>query len=370
MTSINPSPFIALHAIHTVPASLLNRDVNGAAKQITVDGTPRIRVSSQAWKRAMRMHHRAAFLTDGGAALRTRRLPHLIADHLITSHGIDTDRAALVAYHAIKALELAMEEKTGNTKSMTFTAYDAPEQIAAILAPVANTIDLDTIASDKQLTGAIRAAFETGDCIDLSVYGRMLANSDTNWEGRIDGALQLAHPFSTHPGSIEMDFFSAVDDMPGDGETASGFLESADLTAPTLYRYAAIDRHQLTANLAAAQHPDQLTQRAIAATVTDFICALPQAKIRATAATTLPSVVFAVTGRAAYSAANAFSPAVQGRTITEESIRRLLDQLQRNTTITGGDIVALPLDAAADAALAHSDLAQVATITELIEALQ
>ncbi len=46
--------YIDVHALHTVPPSNINRDDTGAPKTATFGGVVRQRVSSQAWKRAIR----------------------------------------------------------------------------------------------------------------------------------------------------------------------------------------------------------------------------------------------------------------------------------------------------------------------------
>lgn len=361
------SPFLALHAIHTVPASLLNRDENGAAKQITVDGTPRVRISSQAWKRAMRLHHREAFLADGGAALRTRRLARLVAEQLVDNHGADPDRATRAAASALDSIGLQANEKTGESKVLTFTSHEAPARIASVVAPHLDDDNLEALADNKELRANILAAFSVGDCIDLALYGRMLSDLLKDG-GNVDGALQVAHPFSTHPGAIELDFFTAVDDAIGAGEPSSGHLATADLTAPTLYRYAALDRRQLRSNLTDAGDTDTTVARAEAAVIDDFIRSMPGAKVRSTAATTLPSLVLAVTGNNVYSAANAFSPAVQGRDVTAESARRLVAQVNRTAALTGDSVVALPLDATGDSVA--EELTTVDSIDNLVKAIK
>ena len=48
--------YIDVHALQTVPPSLVNRDDTGAPKTATFGGFPRQRVSSQSWKRAIRRY--------------------------------------------------------------------------------------------------------------------------------------------------------------------------------------------------------------------------------------------------------------------------------------------------------------------------
>ena len=46
--------FIDMHVIQTVPPSCVNRDDTGSPKTAVYGGVTRARVSSQAWKRAIR----------------------------------------------------------------------------------------------------------------------------------------------------------------------------------------------------------------------------------------------------------------------------------------------------------------------------
>ncbi|HKM25196.1 MAG TPA: type I-E CRISPR-associated protein Cas7/Cse4/CasC, partial [Corynebacterium sp.] len=47
------SLIIDIHALQTLPPSLINRDDTGAPKSAVYGGVPRQRVSSQSWKRAI-----------------------------------------------------------------------------------------------------------------------------------------------------------------------------------------------------------------------------------------------------------------------------------------------------------------------------
>lgn len=46
--------YLDVHVLQTVPPSCVNRDDTGSPKTAIYGGTTRARVSSQAWKRAMR----------------------------------------------------------------------------------------------------------------------------------------------------------------------------------------------------------------------------------------------------------------------------------------------------------------------------
>ncbi len=81
---------------------------------------------------------------------------------------------------------------------------------------------------------------------DIALFGRMLAEQP----GRnTDGACQVAHPISTHKVDMEMDFYTAVDDLNPAGETGAGMMGVVGFNSACYYRYALVDRDQLARNL-------------------------------------------------------------------------------------------------------------------------
>ncbi|MFL0579600.1 type I-E CRISPR-associated protein Cas7/Cse4/CasC [Dietzia sp. 179-F 9C3 NHS] len=359
------APFLALHALHAVPASLLNRDLDGATKAITLDGVPRVRVSSQAWKRGMRVHNRDQLLAAGAAGLRTNKLAALTAAHLAEDHGIAEERAAVLAAATLTAVGLAANPKTGNTKVTTFTANETPARIAAAIADRIDDIDGDTISDD--LAAAARAALDVGECIDLALYGRMLSEIPG---ANIDAALAVAHPFSVAAASIEADFFTAVDDAATAADAQSNMLGTVDLSAPTLYRHAVLDRRQLLANLHAAADPQTLARQAEESVLDAWVKAFPSAKKNSTAAHTLPALVVAVVGAGAYSASDAFSPAITGRQVTHDAAARMLAQLRSIVAVTGGTTVALPINASVCRGLDFDGITVVDSLDAFTEAVR
>jgi CRISPR system Cascade subunit CasC len=82
---------------------------------------------------------------------------------------------------------------------------------------------------------------------DIALFGRMLAEQP----GRnTDGACQVAHPISTHRVDMEMDFYTAVDDLNPAEETGAGMMGVVGFNSACYYRYALVDRDQLARNLA------------------------------------------------------------------------------------------------------------------------
>ena len=77
----NKRIFLDVHAIQTVPPSNINRDDTGSPKTAQYGGTTRARVSSQAWKRAMRQYFYANS-EQTNIGVRTLDIVRYVADQM------------------------------------------------------------------------------------------------------------------------------------------------------------------------------------------------------------------------------------------------------------------------------------------------
>src|SRR5208337_3145378 len=103
--------------------------------------------------------------------------------------------------------------------------------------------ELDKSVATRIIDEIKRAAMSA----DIALFGRMLAEQP----GRnTDGACQVAHPISTHKVDMEMDFYTAVDDLNPKEETGAGMMGVVGFNSACYYRYALVDRDQLARNLA------------------------------------------------------------------------------------------------------------------------
>jgi len=122
---------------------------------------------------------------------------------------------------------------------------------------------------------------------DLALFGRMVAEkTDLN----IDAACQVAHAISTNKATMEVDFFTAVDDLPQEGRADAGMLGSVEFNSSCFYRYASLHVGKLVENL----QDDALARKSVEAFLTAFIHAIPTGKQNTFAAHNPPSMVFAV----------------------------------------------------------------------------
>lgn len=78
--------FVDFHVIQTVPPSCINRDDTGSPKTAVYGGSMRARVSSQAWKHAMRVYFQQN-IPQEELGVRTKYVRGKIADEIQKLNG-------------------------------------------------------------------------------------------------------------------------------------------------------------------------------------------------------------------------------------------------------------------------------------------
>lgn len=369
----NPRTIINLHALHAVPPSLLNRDNLNAQKTVTHGGVVRVRVSSQCWKRAMRLWVREQAIAGGAFAARTSRWPAAVAEALVSMHGVDRDVALAKSAAVFKALGFKVTER-GGTAAQIYAHQDTAALVAAAIAASLDDIREEADGDDKvklvvpeAVVSASRAALSVSNAVDLALFGRMLAEQPIG--GRVDGAVSVDHAMSVDPAAIIEDFFTAVDDLTPEGEAVSGNLGVSDLSAPVFYRTASIDVDQLRRNLSGAHDGDALAAAAVAVAIEAFAVSVPSAKQRSSNVGTRPSLLVATTGPSRLTAHNAFTVAVRGEHVVRDATTALFAVLAAQSRFGSPQpVVALAGDPAAEAAIPET-VTTVGSIAELTAAV-
>ncbi|MFF0205803.1 type I-E CRISPR-associated protein Cas7/Cse4/CasC [Streptomyces sp. NPDC005017] len=298
--------FLDVHALQTVPPSNLNRDDTGAPKTAVYGGVPRARVSSQAWKRAIRTYFRDEHLLDTAElGVRTKKVVELLAERITALDPTLSEEEALRrADEAVKAAGLKTEvpkrkadqAKDGGpapapeAKYLVFLSARQLDALAALAAEGA--ADITAFFKEKKNKDRARQAADTRHSVDIALFGRMVADiPDIN----VDAAVQVAHALSVHRVDNESDYYTAVDDNNRDEETGAGMIGTVDFNSATLYRYAALGIHQLAANLGQGLREDEPrtepVRRAVEAFVHSFAASLPTGKINTFGHHTLPDAV-------------------------------------------------------------------------------
>ncbi|MFL1427488.1 MULTISPECIES: type I-E CRISPR-associated protein Cas7/Cse4/CasC [unclassified Nocardiopsis] len=286
-----PGRFIDIHLIQSVPYANLNRDDTNSVKQVEFGDRTRTRVSSQSWKRATRADFQRI---TGQAAVRTRRIGEAVERVLLEDRQWPQDLARRAGQHiaagsSIKADPPSDEVPAWSTNAMVYVPAPAIAELADLAEAHRSTLEAasdmkkgsKSVLSKEDIDAVLRS---TNGVIHL--FGRMLAEVD---DAGVDGAVQVAHAFTTHATDTELDYFAAVDDITdawGD-TTGSAHMGNTEFSAGVFYRYATVDLDDLLNNIKG----DRASARElVAAFLEAFILSIPQAKKTATAPHTVPDI--------------------------------------------------------------------------------
>lgn len=263
--------FVDLHVLQTVPPSCVNRDDTGSPKTAIYGGAERARVSSQAWKRAMREYFKDVFAPEQLGS-RTKNVPGMLAKEIAALvPGMGEEAAMKSAMNALKTIGIKTDDKAKATSALFFIS-DAEVRALAKLA-----------AENEKDKKKYADAIKENPSFDIVLFGRMAADDpDLNY----DAAAQVAHAISTHAVHTEYDYFTAVDDEQGDDQSGAGHLGTVEFNSSTLYRYATLNVTEAEKNLG------KDTAKVVRGFVEAFIRSMPTGKQNTFANRTLPDLVY------------------------------------------------------------------------------
>ena len=278
--------YLEVHVIQNPPPSNVNRDDTGAPKAAIYGGVNRLRVSSQAWKRAARESF-GADIDEAQRSTRTKRIVRLLAGRIQARREMDEDRAGQLAVDALTAAGVTVTPLKGKKEAKPSIA-DAEADALFFISnqQLENLAELAVASGDDAIDKkAAKAAIDKDHGVEIALFGRMVASTpDLN----VDAAVQVAHAISTHAIDPQGDFYTAVDDAKGrDEDSGAGMMGTIEFASATLYRYAAVGLELLAENLGDVP----LTGEAAAAFVKGFALSLPSGKKNSFAADTLPSAI-------------------------------------------------------------------------------
>ena len=335
-----------IHVIQNFAPSNLNRDDTGQPKSATFGGFRRARISSQCSKRSIRM------------ALKE------------TSPELTGERTKLLKSELMKNIKKEGTTEEANNKAVDsfitqFYSKMEGDKTSVLLfvsrAEIQKGIEIidkywDTFSTDKKIKSQdeknIAAELNKAKTsADIALFGRMLAENPAR---NTDAACQVAHPISTHKVDMEMDYYTAVDDLNPEGETGAGMIGDVGYNSACFYRYALVDRDQLARNLARKTErrngrwleeldesdyaeADEITKHFLDA----FIHAIPTGKQNSFAAHNLPSFGMLLKRHSGVplSLANAFSKPVRPKKNDDDivglSIETLIKHWNALTAVYG-----------------------------------
>ncbi len=311
----NKRLYMDVHVIQVLPPSNINRDDTGSPKTAQYGGVQRARVSSQAWKRAMRGYFQVNS-PEAKVGVRTKDVVSYVADKIMQqAPEMDRDIAFQEAENTLN--NAGISTKDHMTKALFFMGDQQAEMLAKAAVNGKNT------KNDKK---ELQQILKDNPEIDIALFGRMVADDPTL---NTDAVCQVAHAISTHAVQTEFDYFTAMDDLSPEDQAGAGMLGSIEYNSSTLYRYANIAIHEF-ANLL---RDEASTVSACKLFIEAFSNSMPTGKINTFANQTLPSLVM-VTLREdrPVNLVSAFEQPVQAKTgsgYVDKSIEKLVAEYKK-----------------------------------------
>lgn len=281
-----------IHILQTVPPSNLNRDDTGSPKTAVYGGVRRARVSSQAWKRAVRLAFRD-HLDQSQLGERTKRVGEAIAGRIDALAPDLAGESAALAAGVLKSVGLVKKEPKKEPKKGRGETTASGHAETGYLLFLSNRQQqnlaryaVDTVQAGKTPQAAeVKRLANTDHSIDVAMFGRMVADlSDIN----VDAAVQVAHAISVHAVDNEFDYYTAVDDRKHDAqESGAGMIGTVEFNSSTLYRFATVDVNRLHETLG----DPAATRQAVDAFLLAFATSMPTGKRNTFANGTRPDAV-------------------------------------------------------------------------------
>ena len=276
--------FLQFHLLTTYPPSNPNRDDQGRPKQATVGGVPRLRLSSQSLKRAIRECDYFQRGLEGHLGTRTKRMATELTTELV-EQGVDQDKAQEIAVQigqVFTKMESAKEGGEQKTEGTTL-AFISPDEWALAREWASKAQAGEKLPAIKDLKDIVLRRAD--GAIDIAMFGRMLADEKENKTKKIpkfsraeysrEAAVQVAHAITTHRAQSEDDWFTGVDDLNKREDTGAGHVGESAFGSGVFYLYACVNVDLLVENL---EGDRALAERGMDALVRALATATPRGK--------------------------------------------------------------------------------------------
>lgn len=310
--------FLQIHTLTAYPASLLNRDDAGLAKRIPFGNAVRLRVSSQCLKRHWRedLNHRLPDIPDGQ---RTRSFfTRTVLPRAIQAGVPQAVAESLIEPLAKAVIDGGVKEGGDLNQPVLFGLREADYFVQMLLE--ASQADDPKKALEERLKSKaekdnLKAMSKSAAGLTAALFGRMVTS---DLLARVDAPVHVAHAFTVHAASTEMDYFTVVDDLNRDDETGAAHANQTELGAGLYYGYVAVDVPLLVSNLTGCEAKDwqgqdsRTARRVLEALIDSILRQSPGAKKGSTAPYALADALYLETGRGQpRSLANSFLDALR-----------------------------------------------------------
>ena len=307
---------LGLHFLKSYSAHNLNRDDLGRPKSMNFGGATRQRISSQASKFAIRKSawfdgfREWALLHDCAWLIRTRRVGELAIRALNeklseTEKSMSDEQKKEVVQFGASKLAGGVDDKFKESYKTQLVAT-SKEEVTSLIHGLIEYGDMKSLPNDsnpkefskKMKSWCADAYKEFGKLhktlADLKVmapetalFGRMMTGDSLF--ASVDSSIQCNHAFTTHPVSVQSDYWTAQEDqkiafddlllLPADeaesaklqsaNQNGGAMLETRRFTTGVYYNYHNINLDQLHANLKASNK--EATSEEIADVMTQIV---------------------------------------------------------------------------------------------------
>lgn len=325
--------FMDIYAVQNVPPSNINRDETGNPKTAQYGGVLRSRVSSQAWKRAMRETFKS-LLDKKQLGVRTKNAVELIVKAMVDQRPESADQAESYASLVLQAtgVKVVASTRAGAASGKPVTQYlifIGNTEIGRLANIALEWMDQGkdpAKAPDSAMKKEVSGVFHGEQAVDIALFGRMLADApDLN----TDASAQVAHAISVDAIKPEYDYFTAADDFTEADNAGAAMIDSVGFNSSTLYRYATVNLDALQEQIGNAE----ATARVASVFVEAFIRSMPTGKQNSYANRTLPETcIVAFRDSQPINAVEAFERPVAAehdQPISQVAGRRLVEELRR-----------------------------------------
>jgi CRISPR system Cascade subunit CasC len=238
---------IEFHVLQTFPVTCLNRDEDGSPKTARIGGTTRARVSSQCWKRQIRMTMKEQGVVCSN---RTKLIKKLVIDECLLQGA--PQELAIKCGEKIEKIFIKTDEKKNEEeqkeKSDTLLFFSQEEISKIVSVFKQHNFNVDEVITQKEekkqakeFAKIIGKPTFSVNGIDIALFGRMVAQASSL---KVEGAASFSHAISTHKISNEIEFFTALDDNEVD-HSGAGHMGSLEFNSATYYRYINLDLGKL-----------------------------------------------------------------------------------------------------------------------------
>ena len=363
--------FIELHMIQNFAPANLNRDDTNNPKDCEFGGARRARISSQCLKRAIRISPVFEDTTRVKIGTRTKWLVKRLSERLVEA-GKPEEETIEILSEFVPLYASKLDKKSKEKKKTAVLLYLSDAEMDGLAqALLENWEQLsDAKALKKLVNTLVKAQRGHTSAPDIALFGRMLAEKP---ELGLEAACQVAHAISTHRITMEMDFYTAVDDLTPDDTAGAGMMGFTGFNSACFYRYARIDWKQLLHSL---DNDADLARRTVEGFMRAAVEAVPSGKQNAFAANNPSSFLLAVLREdgMGWSLTNAFERPIRPRRdsgLVAPSVEALDAYWGRLCQVYGDDkltrVAALSLDPGL--LLEHLASDQVETLDEWVQAV-